>query len=79
MNTPEHNSENVRLADDAFNRGLAYARQGEYEQAIADYTAAIKLNPQLAEAYYNRGNAYRRQGEYDQAIADYTAAIGLNL
>ena len=72
-------AENVRLAEDAFNRGNAHVRQGEFDQAVAEYTAAIELNPQYIIAYRNRGNAYRRQGEYERAIADYTSAIGLNL
>ena len=46
--------------------------------AIADFTAAIALNPHDAQAYRNRGLAYCRQEDYDQAIADYTAAIALN-
>ena len=46
--------------------------------AIADFTAAIALNPHDAQAYRNRGLAYFRQWDYDQAIVDYTAAIALN-
>ena len=85
-------AENVRLAEDAFSRGAACAEQGEYDQAIADFTAAIELNPHLAEAYYNRGvvfyveaeGGYDRgvehygQGEYEHAITDFTSAIELN-
>ena len=40
------------------NRGLAYAEQGDYQQAISDYNLAIQINPQYAKAYGNRGNAY---------------------
>ena len=71
-------TENVRLANDAFNRGRAYSEQGEYDRAVSEYTVAIGLNPQDADVYYNRGVAYARQGEYERAIADYTDAIRLN-
>ncbi|MDR1318695.1 MAG: tetratricopeptide repeat protein [Treponema sp.] len=46
--------------------------------AIADYTQAIRLNPEYAKAYNNRGATYRRKGDIDRAIADYTRAIGLD-
>lgn len=47
-------------------------------KAIADYTEAIRLNPEFADACFNRGNAYYGKGQYDDAIADYTEAIRLN-
>ena len=49
-----------------------------YDQAIADYTQAIRLNPNYALAYYNRGNVYYRKGDYDRAIADYEAVLRIN-
>ena len=39
--------------------------------AIADYTKAIKLNPNYADAYYNRGVAKSNLQDYDGAIADF--------
>ncbi|MDA9968356.1 tetratricopeptide repeat protein [Salibacteraceae bacterium] len=51
---------------------------GEYKSAIADFTTAIRLDPDDASAYYNRGLAYDDLGEYKSAIADYTTAIRLD-
>jgi tetratricopeptide (TPR) repeat protein len=48
------------------------------EQAIADYTERIRLDPKHAESFNRRGVAYDRKGEYDRAIADYTEAIRLD-
>jgi tetratricopeptide (TPR) repeat protein len=60
-----------------YNRGVAYAGKGLYDQAIADYTKAIELKPDDAEAHYNRGLEYEKLGQRDEAIADYRQAISL--
>jgi tetratricopeptide (TPR) repeat protein len=66
-------------ANSYFNRALTYGKKGQHDQAIADYTKAIEINPGHAMAYYNRGRAYAiGKGQYDQAIADYTKAIEIN-
>ncbi|MTJ11156.1 tetratricopeptide repeat protein [Anabaena sp. UHCC 0187] len=64
---------------------LLYAVRGElfgelklYDEAIADYTQAITINPQFAIAYSNRGLNYGKQGKIDLEIADYTQAIVIN-
>jgi tetratricopeptide (TPR) repeat protein len=59
-------------------RGEASAGAHEYDQAIADYTMAIRLRPDYAEAYNNRGHAYHwKGGNADRAIADFARAIEL--
>jgi len=60
---------------DYFTRGGANLSQGNWDQAIADYTEAIRLKPDFFVAYLNRGTAQRKKGEVDLAIADYTRAI----
>ena len=59
-------------------RGNSYANTREDDQAIADYTRAIDLDPKAAYPYIQRGNSYHNKGEADQAIADYTRAIDLD-
>ena len=56
-------------------RGVAWARLGDDERAMADFDRAIEANPYLAEARYNRGVAWRRRGEHGNAVLDFTAAI----
>jgi tetratricopeptide (TPR) repeat protein len=51
-------------------RGSIYYRQKKYEQAIADFTAAINLEPNDASSYHNRANSYRSLSRYNEAIAD---------
>ena len=55
------------------NRGAAYYRKGEIDKAIADYTTAIKMNPEQGKVYKKRGAAYYRKGVINKAIADYTS------
>ena len=61
-----------------YNRGVELQEEGNYEQAILEYTNAIELDPNFADAYYNRGIAYKNKGEFDNAIADYSRAIELD-
>jgi tetratricopeptide (TPR) repeat protein len=53
-------------------------RKAVYDRAIADYTQAIRLDPNFAEAYNARGNAYHHKKDYDRAIADYSQAMRLD-
>ena len=39
-------------------RGLAYHRANDYEQALADYHKGIELDPNEADAHYYRGMVY---------------------
>ncbi len=52
------------------NRGIAYGKKGQYDQAISDYNKALEINPRDALAYNNRGLAYLRNGQYDKAWED---------
>ena len=55
-------------------RGAFYEDAKEYEKAIADYTAAIKIEPEYCLAYWNRGDCYEALGNDSSAEADYTRA-----
>jgi len=59
------------------NRGLAYKRKNQWDRAIADYSEAIRLNPNDAQVLSNRGNAFYYKGQLDRAIEDYDDAIRL--
>ena len=56
-------------------RGIALAKEGRYEAAIAQFTRAFRKNPVFAEAYYNRGLVDLAIGQLGQAISDFTKAV----
>jgi len=58
--------------------GINYAESEEYQLAIADYTRAIRIDPDYVDAYHNRGVAYGKLGNYEDAIADYTRFLRIN-
>jgi len=59
-------------------RGSAYRGKGDLDHALADYNAAIRLDPTNTVALNFRGLAYRAKGDLDHAVADFSAAIRLN-
>ena len=59
------------------NRGNAKVNLDQYQEAIADFDEAIRLQPDYAYAYANRGNAKVNLGQYQEAIADFDEAIRL--
>lgn len=59
-------------------RGLICKDMENYDQAVADFTLAIELNPGYPGIYNNRGSVYAKKGRYDKAIADFTRAIELD-
>lgn len=59
-------------------RGRALFKLGDYTRAIADYEAAIKINPNDYETYQFLGNAYAALRKYAEAIEYYNKAIQLD-
>ncbi len=58
-------------------RGTAYRNLGDYDLAIQDFSAAIRIRPDFANAFNNRGIAYDYKADYDRAIQDYDQALRL--
>ena len=71
-----------------YDLGVRYLSEGNYEEAIIAFTAAIEIDPKRAEAFVGRGDAYygiSLLGEDDQsvqsllgkALEDYEQALAL--
>lgn len=55
--------------------GRALAERGDYDQAIADFQEAIRMDPTLAFAYEGLAQAYEATGRYPGAIEAYRATV----
>ena len=58
-------------------RGNAYLTRGQIDNALADFDAAVTLDPADAEIYFHRATARQRRQLIEQAIDDLTSAIRL--
>ena len=63
--------EQYRLGDELYD-------QGKLDEAIARFTAAIRLDPKYVDAYAFRGYIWQFRKDYDKSIADFNEAIRLD-
>ena len=61
-----------------FRRAEAHQELEHHDAAIADFDAAIRLDPAYANAYLGRGRSRQERGDLAGAIGDFTAALQLN-
>ncbi|MCI9169342.1 MAG: tetratricopeptide repeat protein [Lawsonibacter sp.] len=65
-----------------YDLGIRYLEEGNYEEAIIAFTAAIEIDPKQASAYMGRGDAYIKSGETEENLSlaqmDYEHAIELD-
>jgi len=62
-------------AEKFYNWGVENAKQGRYEEALANFTQAIRLNPYYVEAYKYRGFICSLQGYECRATSDLNKAV----
>jgi tetratricopeptide (TPR) repeat protein len=60
------------------NRGTAFMRKNEFDQAMKDFNTAIKLDSQCWSAYHNKGMAFSSQGRHDRAVEEFSKVIEAN-
>ena len=68
----------IKPNNGGYHNGLAdaYAKSGQTEKAVAEYTAAAQAEPANAATYYfNEGAVFTNTGKIDEAIAAFDKAI----
>lgn len=67
---PTQAAEHARLGD-------SWSTRGQFAQAVAEYSEAIRLDPTRASYHYKRGMTYRAARAYVRAEEDFSAIIKL--
>lgn len=70
--------DNPNNADYYVERGKYYSKKYHYDNAIEDYSNAIRIDANLQETYELRVDAYIKVYKYEQALQDCTILINFN-
>lgn len=71
------NSGNV-LAQLAYDDGMEFLDEGNFDMAISKFTKAIEIDPNFAFAWDNLGISYRKTNQYQEAIKAYKKSLEIN-
>merc|ERR1711907_628341 len=71
-------SQNRCWAQESVKRGIAHAKEGLYEKALASYEHALEVDPQNADAHVARGAAYANQDLLESAVHEFKEALKLD-
>lgn len=77
-NNQDYFSDKIARSTCYYGRANIFLVEGNYDQAIIDYTKAIEIYPMRADAFRMRASVYEIKGNHDQALLDYTKAIEAN-
>lgn len=61
-------SQSVSAWQEQYDLGMRYLSEGNYEEAIIAFTAAIEIDPKRADAYLQLAEVYMRTNETENAI-----------
>jgi tetratricopeptide (TPR) repeat protein len=67
-----------KQAEIANDRAIEYWEQNRFDDAIAQWEAIVRRDPNLAEIHYNLGNAYMYQGKVESAIEALKRAVSID-
>jgi tetratricopeptide (TPR) repeat protein len=64
-------------AEQHFQQGNGYMQSGQFDKAIPEFEAVLKIQPDQVSALTNLGVAYYNVGRLDDAIAQYQKALAV--
>ena len=67
-----------RLSEGAVSGSVLARESGQTRAAVADYDAALRIDPSHSSALYGRGIAWSRLGDKAQSELDFARALALN-
>jgi tetratricopeptide (TPR) repeat protein len=67
-----------KSAESYLRSGISHAASRDYDEAVADFSEAIRMDSQFALAFYDRGLAYYLKKDTVRALADYDQAVRLD-
>jgi tetratricopeptide (TPR) repeat protein len=73
-----HQNRNIRTknrAIDEYNRGTKLLDKEEYQEALAAFSEALKIDPNMAEAHWNSAIAYKKLENYDRCLSESLAVL----
>ncbi len=67
--------DNVKIYN---NIGNAFARAGQWDEAIVQYRRVLQIDPDNTDALFNLGNALKQIDQFDEAIVQYRHVLQNN-
>ena len=61
--------------EEQYDLGVKYLSEGNYQEAIIAFTAAIEIDPKRPEAYIGLADVYTAQGDTDKAVEILSRAL----
>ena len=75
----QENAQNLLKEQSAhFDAGMQLLKDKKYDQALAEFSRDIEINPEYDRSYFNIALIYSIQGKFGQAIPIYEKAIQYN-
>lgn len=73
-----HTMQNIAWARERVERGITYAKVGNFAKAISCYDQANQMDPACADAYVARGAAYANENKLRKAALQFKKALELD-